>query len=126
MGSHRRPRIILSATISSTSPYSGKRFFAVVLVTDTRVLNVETARLVERYRGKPERLAAALPHRDDVEVLRQAAQGLGLLRWKDAGALLVDAKDEERLGAFDVAALDELIKYLGRKDIGFNFFRRVK
>jgi hypothetical protein len=104
----------------------GKRLFTLVVCTDTRVLNVETARLVERYRGKPARLAEALPHRGDVEVLRQAAHGLGLLRWKDLGSLLIEAKDEERLGAFDAAALDELIKYLGRKDIGFNFFRRVK
>jgi hypothetical protein len=104
----------------------GRRLFTLVVCTDTRVLNVETARLVERYRGKPERLAEALPHRTDAAVLRQAAGGLGLLRWKDLGSLLIEAKDEERLGAFDAAALDELIKFLGRKDIGFNFFRRVK
>jgi hypothetical protein len=104
----------------------GKGFAAIVLCTDTRVLNLETARLVERYRDKPERLAEALPHRGDAEVVGAAAHAVGMLRWKDLGALLIEAKGEERLGAFDLAAIDEIIKYLGRKDIGFNFFRRLK
>jgi hypothetical protein len=51
---------------------------------------------------------------------------VGTLRWRDIGALVLGGKDEERLGAFDVAALDELVKYLARKDVGFNFFRRLK
>ena len=103
-----------------------KRFLCLVVHTDTRTLNVETLRLVDRYRGRPERLIEALPHRHDAAALRQAAACLGTLAWRDLGALLVQVKDEERLGIFDVAALDELIKYLGRKDIGFNFFRRLK
>jgi hypothetical protein len=104
----------------------GKVFMALVVCADPRSLNAETARLVERYRGRPERLVEAMPHRPDVDTLRAAAHALDLLRWRDVGALLLDTKEQERLGAFDVSALDELIKYLGRKDIGFNFFRRLK
>jgi hypothetical protein len=104
----------------------GKVFLALVLCSDPRTVNAETARLVEMYRGRPERLAEALPHRDDVDTLRTAAHALQLLRWRDVGGLLIETKEGERLGAFDVAALDELIKFLGRKDLGFNFFRRLK
>lgn len=104
----------------------GKRFFALVLCTDPRGLNLETARLVERYRGRPDHLAAALPHRGDAEVVHATADAIMLLRWRDLGALLIEAKGEERLGAFDIAVVDELIKYLARKEIGFNFFRRLK
>jgi hypothetical protein len=104
----------------------GKRFGAIIVCADARSLNQETARLVERYRGRPDRLEQAMPHRGDLEVVHAAAGALGLVRWKDLGSLLIAVKDEERLGAFDVAALDELIKYLGRKDLGFNFFRRLK
>jgi hypothetical protein len=105
---------------------AGKSFYAVVLCTDPRTLNLETARLVDRYRGHAERLAEALPHRHDTTVLSTAARHLGLVRWRDAGAVLLEMKAEERLGAFDLAVVDELIKYLGRKEIGFNFFRRLK
>lgn len=101
-------------------------FLSLVVCTDTRTLNVETARLVERYRGRPERVAEALPHREDRAVLERAASLLGSVRWKDLGHALLAAKDEERLGTFDVAALDELVKYLARKDVGFSFFRRLK
>lgn len=105
----------------------GRRFLALVLVTEPRGVNAPTAELVERYRGRPERLAAALPHRTDATAdLSRAARCLGMLRWKDLGALLLDAKEEERLGIFDAAALDELVKYLARKEVGFNFFRRLK
>jgi hypothetical protein len=106
---------------------SARQLFTLVLVTDARSLNAPTVELVERYRGRPERLAAALPHRTDAagDVAR-AARRLGVLRWKDLGALLLDAKQEERLGLFDAAVLDELVKYLARKDVGFNFFRRLK
>ncbi len=59
-------------------------------------------------------------------MLHDAAKNVGELRWRSLGALLLDAKDEERIGLFDVAVLDELIKYLARKDVGFNLFRRLK
>lgn len=59
-------------------------------------------------------------------MLERAAHLVGSVRWKDLGHALLAAKDEERLGAFDVAALDELVKFLARKDVGFNFFRRLK
>jgi hypothetical protein len=115
---------LLEAGIQPAST-AGKRHFTVVVCTDPRLLNLETARLVERYRGG-DRLAAALPHREPGDAIRAAADGLGLLRWKDLGAVLLETKGEERVGAFDLAVLDEIIKYLGRKDIGFNFFRRLK
>jgi hypothetical protein len=101
-------------------------FIALVVHTDGRVVNLETARLIERYRGQPERLLEALPHRDDRAALASAASRIGTLRWRDIGTLLLAIKDEERLGAFDIAALDELVKYLARKDVGFSFFRRLK
>lgn len=103
-----------------------KVFLGLVLCTDPRTVNADSALLVERYRSRPERLIEALPHRQDVDALRAAAHAMDLLRWRDVGALLIDTKEQERLGVFDVAAFDELIKYLGRKDIGFNFFRRLK
>ena len=101
-------------------------FLSLIVCTDSRTLNVETTRLVERYRGRPERVVEALPHRDDKAALQRAAQFLGSVRWKDLGHALLAAKDEERLGAFDVATVDELVKFLARKDVGFNFFRRLK
>lgn len=103
-----------------------KPLYTLILCTDPRTLNLETARLVERYRGHGERLAEALPHRQDTTVLANAAANLALLRWRDLGAMLLETKAEARLGQFDVAILDELIKYLGRKELGFNFFRRLK
>jgi hypothetical protein len=103
-----------------------KQFFPVIVCTDPRTLNLETARLVERYCGHSERLAAALPYRQDTTVLAAAAGNLALLRWRDIGSVLLEMKSEERLGQFDLAVVDELIKYLGRKEIGFNFFRRLK
>jgi len=106
---------------------AGERpFVALVVHTDARVLNLETARLIERYKDRPDRILEALPHRDDAAVLQRAAAAIGSLRWRDIGALLLGIKEEERLGAFDVAAIDELVKYLARKDVGFNFFRRLK
>jgi hypothetical protein len=59
-------------------------------------------------------------------MLQEAVDGLGDMRWRDLGALLLDVKDEERLGLIDQTVIDELVKYLARKDIGFNFFRRLK
>jgi len=115
---------LLEAGLQNTSA-TGKRAFTIVICTDPRLLNLETARLVERYRSG-ERLAMALPHRSDAEAIATMASGLGMLRWKDLGAALLETKGEERVGAFDLAVLDEIIKYLGRKDIGFNFFRRLK
>jgi hypothetical protein len=106
---------------------AGERpFLVLVVTTDTRTLNVETARLVERYHERPERIVEALPHRDDTAVIGRSAALLGSLRWKDIGALLLASKAEDRLGLFDVSVLDELVKYLARKDLGFNFFRRLK
>lgn len=105
---------------------SGKQFLLCVVCTDPRSVNTETGRLVERYRGRPDRIVESLPHRSDIEVLRPAAACIGLLRWRDIGSLLLETKDEERLGQFDVAAIDEIVKFLGRKDVGFNFFRRLK
>jgi hypothetical protein len=104
----------------------GKRFVGVVVFNDGRTYNSETVRLVERYRNHPEHLRAQLPHRSDVEVLHDTASLLGVLRWRDIGTLLLDAKEEERIGLFDRAVLDEIVKYLARKDVGFNFFRRLK
>jgi hypothetical protein len=104
----------------------GKRFLLLILCTEPRSQNLDTARLVERYRNRPERLLEALPHRRDIAVVEAAAAGLGVARWKDLGTLLIETKAAERLGRFDVTALDELIKYLGRKELGFNFFRRLK
>ena len=111
---------------STAASGRGKRFAALVLCTDPRMLNVETVRLVDRYRGQPQRLVEALPHRPDRAALERLAEAIGLLRWKDLGTLLLETKEQDRLGLFDVAALDELIKYLARKDVGFNFFRRLK
>jgi len=104
----------------------GLHLMTLVLYTDGRTYNGETRQLVRRYQGREEVLRGRLPHRDDTSVLQEAARWLGDLRWRDLGALLLDAKDEARLGIFDQAILDELIKYLARKDIGFNFFRRLK
>ncbi|MFQ5600385.1 MAG: hypothetical protein ACE5G2_07515 [Candidatus Krumholzibacteriia bacterium] len=104
----------------------GKRFLSLVVFTDARTYNTETRRLVDLYRGRGDLLATRLPHRSDLEVVKDAAVLLGALRWRDVGSLLLDAKDEERIGLFDMAVLDELIKYLARKDVGFNFFRRLK
>jgi len=111
---------------SHAAAQAGKRFVTVIVCTDPRALNVETRLLVERYRDRPERLGEALPHREDQEILEAAAHGLGLVRWRDVGTLLLETKDCERLGVFDGAVLDEIVKYLGRKDVGFNFFRRLK
>jgi hypothetical protein len=117
-------RVLDAGTFAAAA--SGRRFLCIVVCTDTHSVNLETVRLVERYRGRSERLVEALPHHEDAAALADAAGGLGVLRWRDLGSLLVRAKDEERLGVFDVAALDELIRYLARKDVGFNFFRRLK
>ena len=105
---------------------SGKRFLSLVVYADARTYNTETKRLIDLYHANGGFLVARLPYRTDVDVLQQAALHLGELRWRTLGALLLDAKDEERIGLFDVAVLDELIKYLARKDIGFNLFRRLK
>jgi hypothetical protein len=67
-----------------------------------------------------------LPYRRDDAILGEASLLLGDLRLRDIGGLLVDTKEETRLGLFDQTVLDELVKYLARKDIGFNFFRRLK
>ena len=104
----------------------GKHFMTLVIYTDGRTYNSETRTLVRRYQNRPEVLRGRLPYRQDEAVLKDAAQWLGDLRWRDLGALLLDTKDEERLGLFDQTVLDELVKYLARKDIGFNFFRRLK
>lgn len=117
---------VLRLLDAGTHAAAGKPFLLWIVCTDPRSWNAETGRLVERYRGRPERVVEALPHRTDVDALRAAAAGIGLVRWRDIGTLLLEVKDEERLGQFDVAALDEIVKYLGRKDIGFNFFRRLK
>lgn len=105
---------------------SNRQFMTLVIYTDGRTYNGETRELVRRYQRREDVLRGRLPHRRDDPVLRQAARWLGDLRWRDLGALLLDVKDEERLGLFDQAILDELIKYLARKDVGFNFFRRLK
>ena len=105
---------------------SGKKFLGLVIYTDTRTYNTETKRLVDTYRGHGDVVAARLPHRQDADGLADAAHLLGELRWRDLGSLLLDTKDEERLGLFDLAVLDELIKYLSRKDVGFNLLRRLK
>ena len=105
---------------------AGKRFISLVVYADARTYNTETKRLIDLYRDNGGLLVSRLPHRKDTEVLQQAAKHIGELRWRALGALLLDAKDEERIGLFDVAVLDELIKYLARKDVGFNLFRRLK
>ncbi len=105
---------------------AGKRFLSLIVYTDARTYNTETKRLIDLYRDNGGLLATRLPHRNDVDVLHDAAKNVGELRWRSLGALLLDAKDEERIGLFDVAVLDELIKYLARKDVGFNLFRRLK
>jgi hypothetical protein len=117
---------VLRLLDAGTWAASERPFFSLVVCTDSRTLNVETTRLVERYRQRPERVVEALPHRDDRAALEHAAQRLGTVRWKDIGEVLLAAKEEERLGAFDVAAIDELVKYLARKEVGFSFFRRLK
>ena len=122
----RRDSVIRMLDAGTWAAGDSRPFLSVVVCTDLRTLNVETARLVERYRGKPERVVESLPHRDDTASLERAAHLVGSVRWKDLGHALLAAKDEERLGAFDVAALDELVKFLARKDVGFNFFRRLK
>jgi hypothetical protein len=104
----------------------GKKFLTLVVYTDARTYNEETKRRVDLYRGHADVLTARLPHRTDRRVLEEAAACIGELRWRDLGALLLDAKDEDRIGLFDVAVIDELIKYLARKDVGFNLFRRLK
>jgi hypothetical protein len=123
---HRDAVLRLLDAGSHAAAQAGKRFLAIIVCTDPRVLNVETRLLVERYRDRPERLCEALPHRDDRAVVEAAAHELGLVRWRDVGTLLLETKDAERLGVFDGAVLDEIVKYLGRKDVGFNFFRRLK
>ncbi|UCE01676.1 MAG: hypothetical protein JSW67_10360 [Candidatus Latescibacterota bacterium] len=105
---------------------AGKKFLSLVVYTDPRTFNTETKRLVDLYRGHGEMLTARLPHRQDHDVVDMAAQTLGELRWRDIGGLLLDAKEEQRIGLFDLAVIDELIKYLARKDLGFNLFRRLK
>lgn len=122
----RRDGVIRLLDAGTWAAGPARPFLSLVVCTDARTLNVETARLVERYRGRPERVCEALPHRDDAAALERAAHLLGSVRWKDLGHALLAAKDEERLGAFDVAALDELVKFLARKELGFNFFRRLK
>ena len=120
-------RDALARLVDAGTWAAGSRpFLALVVHTDARMLNLETARLVDRYRGQPERLLEALPHRDDTATLASTASRIGALRWRDIGAMLLSTKEEERLGAFDIAAIDELVKYLARKDVGFNFFRRLK
>jgi hypothetical protein len=111
---------------SHAASAAGKPLVTIVVCTDPRTLNLETAQLVERYRLHGERLAEALPHRPDTTVLAAAARQMALLRWRDIGTLLLEMKSEERLGQFDIAVVDELVKYLSRKEIGFNFFRRLK
>jgi hypothetical protein len=103
-----------------------KKFLSLVLYTDPRTYNTETKQLVDQYRGHADVLTARLPHRQDRDVLRQAAQGIGAMRWRDLGGILLDIKDEERMGLFDSTSLDELIKYLARKEVGFNLLRRLK
>jgi hypothetical protein len=103
-----------------------KHFLSLVIYTDGRTYNGETRQLVRRYQRREDVLRGRLPHRRDDAILAEAAQWLGDLRWRDLGSVLLDVKDEERLGLFDQAILDELIKYLARKDVGFNFFRRLK
>lgn len=105
---------------------AGKKFLSLVIYTDPRTYNTETKRLVDLYRGHPDVLATRLPHRQDRENLDAAALTIGELRWRELGALLLDAKEEKRIGLFDLAVLDELIKYMARKDLGFNLFRRLK
>ncbi len=106
--------------------HAGKRFLTLVVYTDARTYNTETKRLLDLYRDNGGLLVARLPHRSDAEALQLAATDVGELRWRQLGAVLLDAKEEERIGLFDLAVLDELIKYLARKDVGFNLFRRVK
>lgn len=105
---------------------AGKRFLSMVVYADPRTYNTETKRLIDLYRDNGGLLVARLPHRNDVDVVRESAKHVGELRWRTLGALLLDAKDEERIGLFDLAVVDELVKYLARKDVGFNFFRRLK
>jgi hypothetical protein len=105
---------------------AGKRFLSLVVYADARTYNTETKRLIDLYRDNGGLLVARLPHRKSVDVLQECAKHVGELRWRTLGTLLLDAKDEERIGSFDLAVVDELVKYLARKDVGFNFFRRVK
>lgn len=111
---------------SHAASSGGKKFLSLVIYTDPRTYNTETKQLVDQYRGRVDLLAARLPHRTDRDVLREAARGLGEMRWRDLGGILLDIKDEERMGLFDATILDELIKYLARKDVGFNLLRRLK
>jgi len=105
---------------------NNKRFLTLVIYTDGRTYNSETRALVRRYQNRSEVLRGRLPYRHDDEILTEASQWLGDVRWRDIGALLLDSKEEARLGLFDQTILDELVKYLSRKDVGFNFFRRLK
>jgi hypothetical protein len=102
------------------------RFMTLVVYTDGRTFNGETRNLVRRYQGRKDVLQGRLQHRTDEAMLQEAVDGLGDMRWRDLGALLLDVKDEERLGLIDQTVIDELVKYMARKDIGFNFFRRLK
>ena len=111
---------------SHQAAQSGKRFLTLVIYTDGRTYNSETRALVRRYQNRPEVLRGRLPYRHDDETLSEASHWLGDLRWRDIGTLLLDTKEEARLGLFDQTILDELVKYLARKDVGFNFFRRLK
>jgi hypothetical protein len=104
----------------------GKHILTLVIYTDGRTYNSETRALVRRYQNRQDVLCGRLPYRRDDAILGEASLLLGDLRWRDIGALLVDTKEETRLGLFDQTVLDELVKYLARKDIGFNFFRRLK
>lgn len=103
-----------------------KHFLTLVIYTDGRTFNGETRTLVRRYQGHNDVLQGRLPHRQGDAILQEAVDWLGDMRWRDLGALLLDVKDEERLGLIDQTVIDELVKYLARKDIGFNFFRRLK
>ena len=117
-------RLLDAGTHQATA--AGKKFLGLVLYTDARTYNTETKRLLDLYRSHGDMLVSRLPHRQDTAVLTEAARLLGELRWRDLGGLLLDTKDEERIGLFDLAVLDELIKYLARKDVGFNLLRRLK
>ena len=117
-------RLLDAGTIHAQA--AGKRFISLVVYADARTYNTETKRLVDLYQANGGLVVSRLPHRKDVAVLQDAANDIGELRWRTLGTLLLDAKDEERIGLFDVAVLDELIKYLARKDVGFNLFRRLK
>ena len=111
---------------SHAAAAAGKTLISLVLYTDARTYNTETKRLVDLYRGHSDALVARAPHRQDRAALAASAQLLGELRWRDLGGMLLDAKEEERIGLFDLAVLDEIIKYLARKDVGFNLLRRLK